>query len=160
MRPRRRQPPRLPRSWDSPGKNTGVGHHFLLQCMKVESESEVAQPGLTLRDPMDHSPPGSSVHGIVQARSLLRKFKKFMEPRCGIFIKSRISEESSQQDFGGPGFQMWKAGEERTWKWLMELWEDQKHYGGKRWKSFLGEEAEVLNLVNCSETRHQGHLRV
>ena len=56
--------------WDSPGKNTGVGCHFLLQCMKVKSESEVAQSCPTLRDPMDCSPPGSSVHGIFQARVL------------------------------------------------------------------------------------------
>ena len=61
---------RFPRPWDSPGKNTGVGCHFLLQCMKVKSESEVAQSCLTLRDPMDCSPPGSSVHGIFQAKVL------------------------------------------------------------------------------------------
>jgi len=66
----RRQPTRLPRPWDSPGKNTGVGYHCLLQCMKVKSESEVIQWCLTLRDPMDCSPPGSSVHGIFQARVL------------------------------------------------------------------------------------------
>ena len=70
VRPHRRQPTRLPHPWDSPGKNTGVGCHFLLQCMKVKSESEVAQSCLTLRDPMDCSPPGSSVHGIFQARVL------------------------------------------------------------------------------------------
>ena len=56
-----------PRPWDSPGKNTGVGCHFLLQCMKVKSESEVAQSCLTLSDPMDCSLPGSSIHGIFQA---------------------------------------------------------------------------------------------
>ena len=70
VRPHRRQPTRLPRPWDSPGKNTGVGCHFLLQCMKVKSESEVAQSCLTPSDPMDCSPPGSSVHGIFQARGL------------------------------------------------------------------------------------------
>ena len=58
------------RPWDSPGKNTGVGCHFLLQCIKVKSESEVAQSRLTLLDPMDCSLPGSSVHGIFQARIL------------------------------------------------------------------------------------------
>ena len=68
--PHRWQPTRLPRPWDSPGKNTGVGCHFLLQCMKVKSESEVAQSCLTLRDPMDCSLRGSSVHGISQARVL------------------------------------------------------------------------------------------
>ena len=66
----RQQPTRLPRPWDSPGKNTGVGCHFLLQCMKVKSESEVAQSCPTLRDPMDCSLPGSSAHGIFQARVL------------------------------------------------------------------------------------------
>ena len=70
VRSHRRQPTRLPRPWDSPGKNTGVGCHFLLQCMKVKSESEVTQSYPTLRDPMDCSLPGSSVHGIFQARVL------------------------------------------------------------------------------------------
>ena len=69
-RPHRRQSTRLPHPWDSPGKNTGVGCRFLLQCMKVKSESEVAQSCLTLGDPMDCSLPGSSVHGIFQARVL------------------------------------------------------------------------------------------
>ena len=70
VQPHRWQPIRLPRPWDSPGKNTGVGCHFLLQCMKVKSESEVAQSYPTLSDPMDCSLPGSSVHGIFQARVL------------------------------------------------------------------------------------------
>ena len=70
VQPHRRKPTRLPRPWDSSGKNTGVGCHFLFQCMKVKSESEVAHSCLTLRDPMDCSPPGSSVHGIFQARVL------------------------------------------------------------------------------------------
>ena len=70
MRPHRRQPSRLPRPWDSPGKNTGVGCHFLLQCMKVKSESEVVRSCSTISDPVDCSLPGSSVHGIFQARVL------------------------------------------------------------------------------------------
>ena len=70
VRPQRRQPTRLPRPWDSPGKNTGVGCHFLFQCRKVKSESEIAQSCPTLSDPMDYSPPGSSIHGICQARVL------------------------------------------------------------------------------------------
>ena len=68
--PIRRQPTRLPRPWDSPGKNTGVGCHFLLQCMKVKSESEVTQSCPTPSEPMDCSLPGSSIHGIFQARVL------------------------------------------------------------------------------------------
>ena len=70
VRPHRRQPTRMPRPWDSPGKNTGVGCHFLFQCMKVKSESEVTQSCPTLSDPMDCSLPGSSIHGIFQARVL------------------------------------------------------------------------------------------
>ena len=64
VRPHRGQPTRLLCPWDSPGKNTGVGCHFLLQCTKVKSESEVAQSCSTLSDPMDCSPPGSSIHGF------------------------------------------------------------------------------------------------
>ena len=70
VRPHRRQPTRLPHPWDSPGKNTGVGCHFLLQCMEVKSESEISQSRSTLSDSMDCSPPGSSIHGIFQARVL------------------------------------------------------------------------------------------
>ena len=70
VRPHRWQPTRLPCPWDSSGKNTGVGCHFLLQCIKVKSESEVAQSCLTLSNPMDCSLPGSSTHWIFQARVL------------------------------------------------------------------------------------------
>ena len=68
--PRDSSPPDSPRPWDSPGKNPGMGCHFLLQCMKVKSESEVAQSCPTLGDPMDCSLPGSSAHGIFQAKVL------------------------------------------------------------------------------------------
>ena len=68
--PHRRQPTRFPHPWECPGQNTGVGCHFLLQCMKVKSESEVAQSCLTLSDPMDRSLPVSTIHGIFQARVL------------------------------------------------------------------------------------------
>ena len=84
VRPHRQQPTRLPCPWDSPGKNTGVGCHFLLQCMKVKSESEVVQSCPTLSDPMDCSLSGSSIHGIFQARVLewvaiaFSDFKVFM----------------------------------------------------------------------------------
>ena len=70
VQPHRQQPTRLPHPRDSPGKNTGVGCHFLLQCMKVKSEREVAQSCPTLSDPTDYSLPGSSIHGIFQARVL------------------------------------------------------------------------------------------
>ena len=70
VKPHRRQPTRLPHPWDSPDMKTGMGCHFLLQCMKVKSESEVPQSYPTLSDPMDCSIPGSSVHGIFLARVL------------------------------------------------------------------------------------------
>ena len=70
VQPHRQQPTQLTRPWDSPGKNTGVGCHFLPQCMKVKRESEITQSCPTLRDPMDRSLPGSSIHGIFQAKVL------------------------------------------------------------------------------------------
>ena len=81
-----------PRPWDSPGKNTGVGCHFLLQCMKVKSESEVAQSCPTLSNPMDCSPPESSVHGIFQARVLEWGAIAF-SARCGKEIANQISSK-------------------------------------------------------------------
>ena len=95
VRPHRRQPTRLPHSWDSPSKNTGVGCHCLLQCMKVKSESEVAQSCPTPSDPMDCSPPGSSVHGICQARVLewgaiaFSRWVKFPNLHCNNTFKAR-----------------------------------------------------------------------
>ena len=74
VRPDRWQPTRLRHPWDSPGKNTGVGCHFLLQCGKVKNESEVAQSCPTLHDPMDCSLPGSSVHGILALLKLAWEF--------------------------------------------------------------------------------------
>ena len=82
VQPQRWQPTRLPRPWDSPGKNTGVGCHFLLQCMKLKSESEVTQSCLTLSDPMDCSLPGSSAHGICQARVLESGTIAFSDISC------------------------------------------------------------------------------
>ena len=86
VRPHRRQPRRLPRPWDSPGKNTGVGCHFLLQCMKVKSGSEVAQSCPTLSDSMDCSLPGSSIHGIFQARVLEWGTIPFSDNTCMQFL--------------------------------------------------------------------------
>ena len=100
VRPQRRQPTRLPRPWDFPGKNTGVGCHFLLQCMKVKSESEVTQSCLTHSDPMDCSLPGSSVHGIFQARVLecgaiaLALLKKFNHMQCSKDHRYQIFEST------------------------------------------------------------------
>ena len=98
MWPHRGQPIRLPRPWDSPGKNTGVGCHFLLQCMKGKSQSEVAQSCLTLCDPMDCSLPGSSIHGIFQARVLEWGAIAFsgVMPRQGKFWQ-KVSKKNSLQ---------------------------------------------------------------
>ena len=97
VRPQRWQPTRLPHPWDSSGKNTGVGCHFLLQSMKVKSESEVAQSCPTLSNPMDCSPPGSSIHGIFQARVLewgANTFKKFVKielsNHCCLYFRKMI----------------------------------------------------------------------
>ena len=84
MRPHRQQPIRLSHPWDSPGKNTGEGCHFLLQCMKVKSESEVAQSCPTLSNPVDCSLPGSSIHGIFQARVLEWGAIAFRHPQINI----------------------------------------------------------------------------
>ena len=86
VQPHRRPPTRLLCLWDSPGKNTGVGCHFLLQCMKVKSESEVAQSYLTLSNLMDCSLSGSSVRGIFQARVLEWGAIAFSESYCCFLI--------------------------------------------------------------------------
>ena len=91
VRPHRQQPTRLPHPWDSPGKNTGVGCHFLLQCMKVKSESEVAQSCPTLCDPMDCRLSGSSVHDMSFLYGIVQDFIKIWQSlfnQCqNLFIK-------------------------------------------------------------------------
>ena len=102
VRSHRRQPTRLPRPWDSPGKNTGLGFHFLLQCMKGKSESEVAQSCPTLRDPMVCSLSGSSIHGIFQARVLewgAIAFSDFVHNSLIILCLSALSGVTSHFHF-------------------------------------------------------------
>ena len=117
--PHRWQPTRLLHPWDSSGKNTGVGCHFLLQCMKVKSESEVAHSCLTLCDPMDCSLPGSSVHGIFQARvlewgaiafRLLFKWNK----NAYIFFSLQIACKKLGRD-KGKGKSSWLITNSRDW---------------------------------------------
>ena len=100
--PQRRQPTRLLCPWDSPGKNTGVGCHFLLQYTKVKSEREVAQSYPTLSDPMDCSLPGSSIHRIFQARALGRKPSKSPWSLFWFLFASLSSylQENKQTGFG------------------------------------------------------------
>ena len=90
--PHGRQPTRLLCPWDSPGKNTGVGCHFLLQCMKVKSESEVTLSCRTLSDPMDWSLLGSSAHGIFQARVLKWGAIAFSSSYIGVLIWEKFMQ--------------------------------------------------------------------
>ena len=118
LRPHRRQPTRLPCPWDSPGKNTGVGYHFLLQCMKVKSESEVAQSYLTLSDPMNCSPPGSSIHGIFQARVLEWGAIAFSNDQPRQHIKKQrhyfANKGLSSQSYGFCSSHVW------MWEWTIK----------------------------------------
>ena len=127
MRPHKRQPTRLLCPWDSPGKNTGVGCHFLLQCMKVKSESEVAQSCPTLSDPMDWRLPGSSIHGIFQAR-VLGWGATATPPQLGE-MKSQLRALSSQP----PSF--------RLWGWSCFQWE-----GKILWRKDTGGRKDIVEL--------------
>ena len=119
VQPHKWQPTRLARPWDSPGKNTGVGCHFLLQCMKVKSE--VAQSCLTLSDPMDCSPPGSSIHGIFQARVLEWDATAFSndQPRQHIkkqrhyFVNKGLSSQG--YSFSSSHIWMWELDYKESW---------------------------------------------
>ena len=99
VRPHRRQPTSFPRPWSSPIKNAGVGCHFLLQCMKVKSESEVAQSYLTLHNPVDCSLPGSSIHGIFQAIELFPIELKFLWNHKRSYVT--ILRGKKKNKFGG-----------------------------------------------------------
>ena len=94
VRPHRRQPTGLPRPWDSPGKNTGVGCHFLLQCMKGKTQSEVAQSCPTLSNPMDCSLTGSSIHGIFQARVLEWGAIAFSDIATRMVLKKKANKKT------------------------------------------------------------------
>ena len=108
VRPHRRQPTRLPHP--SPGKNTGVDCHFLFQCMKVKSESEVAQSCPTLCDAMDYSLLGSSVHGILQARTLEWVAISFSRESPWPRDRTQVSR------IAGRRFNLWATREAWSWK--------------------------------------------
>ena len=119
MRPHRRQPTRLPRPWDSPGKNTGVGCHFLLQCMKVKSESEVAQSCPT---------PSGWPHGLQPTR-LLRPWDfpgKSTGVGCHCLLRLRFEGSRNRQtEKGENGYLLHhSSGNCCTFMWLrfLPLW--------------------------------------
>ena len=123
--PHRRQPTRLPHCWDSPGKNTGVGCHFLLQCMKVKSEREVVQSCLTLCNPMDHSPPGSSIHGIFQARVREWGVIAFSDDQP----RQHVKKQRHYFTDNGLSTQMYGFSSSHVWMWELdhkESWIDDK----------------------------------
>ena len=123
VRPQRQQPTRLPHHWDSPGKNTGVGCHFLLQCMKVKSESEVTQSCPTGSDPMDCNLPGSSVHGIFQARVLEWGAIAFStKPLCSL---PPICSATSINPAAKPGSKIDAA--PRPYTWMSQLFPSGAH---------------------------------
>ena len=120
VRPQRLQPTRLPHPWDYPGKKTGVGCHFLLQCMKVKSESEVAQSCPILSDPMDCSPPGSSIHGIFQARVLewgATAFSDEMVKETEKFDRERRVQSTHFAHF----WSVWKETLGASWHWQVGI---------------------------------------
>ena len=139
VRPHRPQPIG---PWDSPGKNTGVGCHFLLQCMKVKSESEVAQSCSTLSDPMDCSLPGSSVHGIFQARVLeWGAIAGPVIPLAGAFhctqAKAKVATVESHTKVTGarpvPRLQTWSQNQGRLRNWLNSIVTIAKTYPDSYW---------------------------
>ena len=122
VRPQRRQPTRLPRPWDSPGKNAGVGCHFLLQCMRVKSESEVTQPCPTLSEPMDCGLPGSSIYGVwvkSEVTLILNTFcfcSYFVTPWTVAYQVPLSMGFSRQEDWSGLPFPSSMHKSEK-WKW-------------------------------------------
>ena len=147
VRPHRRQPTRLCYPWDSPGKNTGVGCHFLLQCIKVKREREVTQSCPTLRDPMDCSLPSSSVCGIFQARVLEWVAIAFSEAFSSCINCGR-----------GEWWERWGGGCSLLWcssfslRWFLSLWST----GSRREDSVVCHTALVaLQHVGSSWTRDQ-----
>ena len=126
VRPQRRQPTRLPCPWNSPGKNTGVGFHLLLQCMKVKSENEVSQSRRTLSNPMDCSLPDSSVHGIFQARVLEWGAIAFFDnqPRQHIRKQGHFFADKglSSQSYGFSSSQVWMWELDYKEGWALKNW--------------------------------------
>ena len=133
VQPHRQQPTRFLHPWDSPGKNTGVGCHFLLQGMKVRSESEVAQSCPTLCDPMNCNLPGSSVHGIFQARVLRQHIKK---------QRHYFANE-------GPSSQCYGFSNSHVWMWELHYKESWAPKNWWFWTLMLAKTLETI--LDCKE---------
>ena len=142
MRPHRQQPKRLPRPWDSPGMNTGVGCHFLLQCMTVKSESEVTQSCPTLSDSMDCSPPGSSIHGIFQARvlewgAIALDLSNYTIVSSWYFLLSHTHQTWRKRDHKPRNADMYRLKRDfpggSAVKHLPAMWETCRRHGFKPW---------------------------
>ena len=121
------------RLWDSPGKNTGVDCHFLLQCMKVKSESEVAQLCPTLCDPRDCSPPGSSIHGTFQARVLEWIAIAFSDFRTRLALRPKMRTckfRHASREHSGASLKNKKSPSQVEWR-LMSIFTEERHHLSK-----------------------------
>ena len=158
MWPHRWQPTRLPHPWDSPGKNTGVGCHFLLQCMKVKSESEVTQSCLTFRDSMDCSLPGSSIHGIFQARVLewarQMQIEVILQNNWPGFLQCKFHERIFFKGWGTPlGWRRLKRHDNQI-QWLLPFhilsWEGKFSYDEYYWDKWRNLNVGCILLDNST----------
>ena len=120
VQPHRQQPTRLPCPWDSPVKNTGVRCHFLLQCMRVKSEREVAQSCLTLCDPMDCSLLGSSIHGIFQAKRLNQL--QYMDSIWILIQRDGLKKHLWDKSRNSHSWDIWCYYGTIFWGMIMALW--------------------------------------
>ena len=150
VQPQRRQPTRLLRPWDSPGKNTGVGCHFLFQCMKVKSESEATQLCPTLSDPMDCSPPGSSVQGFSR-----------QEYWSGVPLPSLYAYSGTLSSFSRAIYSepcsvgcLIDTKTPTMWKKLTTWWPNWSHdiscHNSKKWPWRKGNKPTVELKINCT----------
>ena len=145
VRPHRRQPTRLPCPWDSPGKNTGVGCHFLLQCRKVKIESEVVQSCLTFSNPMDCTRPGSSIHGIFQTRVLEWGAITFSGKLVigGYNYIRHYALHSFEISFHLPSWNQWNMS-----SWTLWLWEHSIAFSIQKWQYFSVQMNTYFNFRN------------
>ena len=148
VQPHRQQPTRLRCPWYSPGKNTGVGCHFPLQRMKMKNESEDAQSCPTPSDPMDCSLPGSSVHGIFQARVVVWPAIAFPDDKPRQHIKKQRhyfdNKSSSSQSYGFSSSHVWMWELDHKEDWALKNWCFECAIAKGYWES-LGLQADEIS---------------